>query len=78
MLKVSVEHASLQLKSLLERVSLGEVVILTEKNQEVARLIPPQNRDQWLARTKVFRESLQVQGEALSATIIKAREEDRF
>lgn len=41
MLKVSIEDAAKDLRSLLKRVSSGEVVILTDQDQEVAHLIPP-------------------------------------
>ncbi|KAM3116327.1 type II toxin-antitoxin system Phd/YefM family antitoxin [Phormidesmis sp. 146-33] len=77
MLKISVDHAAGQLKALLERVSRGEEVILVEQDREVARLVPPLGREQWLNRTRQFRESLQVQGEALSATVMQARQEER-
>ena len=77
MLRIGVEEAAGQLKALLERVARGEEVILVEQNREVARLVPPLRREQWLTHTRQFRESLQVQGEALSATVIRSRQEDR-
>jgi prevent-host-death family protein len=77
MLRISVQEAASQLGSLLERVARGEEVILIEQNKEVARLVPPLGREQWLSRTRQFRTSLQVQGEALSATVMKARQEER-
>ncbi|MGA7936946.1 MAG: type II toxin-antitoxin system prevent-host-death family antitoxin [Kovacikia sp.] len=77
MLRISVEQAADQLEALLERVARGEEVILVKQDREVARLVPPQEREQWLSRTRQFRESLHVQGEALSATVIRARQEER-
>jgi antitoxin (DNA-binding transcriptional repressor) of toxin-antitoxin stability system len=77
MLKISVDNVAGQLKALLERVARGEEVILVEQDREVARLVPPLGREQWLNRTRQFRESLHVQGEALSATVIRARLEER-
>ena len=71
------ENAAGQLKDLLERVARGEEVILVEQDREVARLVPPLGREQWLNRTRQFRESLQVRGEALSATVVRARQEER-
>jgi prevent-host-death family protein len=76
MLRISVEQAASQLEVLLERVARGEEVILVEQDREVARLMPPQDREQWLNRTRQFRESMHVQGEALSATVIRARQEE--
>ena len=77
MLRISVENAAGQLKALLERVARGEEVILVEQDREVARLVPPLGREQWLNRMRQFRESLQVQGEALSTTVVRARQEER-
>lgn len=78
MVKIDVEEAARNLKSLLEQVAQGEEVILVEQDKEVARLVPPQTREQWLARSKAFRESLQVKGEPLSATVIRARQGEHY
>ena len=77
MLRISVENAAGQLKALLEQVARGEEVILVEQDREVARLVPPLGREQWLNRARQFRESLQIQGEALSTTVVRARQEER-
>jgi antitoxin (DNA-binding transcriptional repressor) of toxin-antitoxin stability system len=50
MVKVNVEEAASQLRALLQRVAEGEEVILVEQDQEVARLVPPPGREEWLAR----------------------------
>lgn len=73
MLRISVEEAARNLNALLEQVAKGEEVILVEQGKAVARLVPLQAKEQWLASRKVFRDSVQVKGEALSATVIKAR-----
>jgi antitoxin (DNA-binding transcriptional repressor) of toxin-antitoxin stability system len=78
MVRVSVEEAANTLKSLLAQVAQGEEVVLTEQDQEVARLVPPQTKDQWLANTRAFRASLNVQGESLSATVIQERQGERI
>jgi prevent-host-death family protein len=77
MSRVSVEEASRNFKALLEQVARGEEVIVVEHDQEVARLVPPRSKEQWLSSTRAFRGALQVKGEALSATVIKARQEER-
>ncbi|MDX2216587.1 MAG: ribonuclease HI [Oculatellaceae cyanobacterium bins.114] len=43
MLKVSIEDAAKDLRSLLERVSSGEAIVLMDQDQEVARIIPPES-----------------------------------
>ncbi|MBE9007193.1 type II toxin-antitoxin system Phd/YefM family antitoxin [Fortiea sp. LEGE XX443] len=77
MLKISVEEAAINLKSLLERVARGEEVILLEQDKAVARLVPLLSKEQRLATIKQFRDSLAVKGESLSATVINARTEER-
>ncbi len=72
MFKIGVEEASGQLKALLKRVAAGEEVILVEQDREVARLVPPMQQ-QWLFQARQFRESLHVQGESLSATVMGTR-----
>jgi prevent-host-death family protein len=77
MLKVRVEDVAGQLKTLLERVAGGEEVILVDQNREVARLVPPSGREEWLTRARQFRDSLQVQGESLRVTVVRERQEER-
>ena len=78
MSKVSVEEAARNLKALLERVAAGEEIILVEQDQQVARLVPLSTKEELLANTKKFRNSLPCIGEPLSQTVIKARQEERF
>ncbi|MBN3963292.1 hypothetical protein [Nostoc sp. NMS8] len=77
MLRISVEEAAIDLKSLLERVARGEEVILLEQDKAVARLVPPLHKEERLASMKQFRDSLAIKGESLSATVINARTEER-
>lgn len=77
MLKISVEEAAINLKNLLEQVAKGEEVILLEDNQVVARLVPPQKKEQRLASMKQFRDALVVKGEPLSTTVVNTRIEER-
>lgn len=77
MLKISVEEAAINLRSILEQVAKGEEVILLEQNQVVARLVPPRQKEQRLASMRKFRDALTFKGESLSTTIINARTEER-
>ena len=77
MLRISVEEAAIDLKSLLERVARGEEVILLEQDKAVAHLVPPLQKEERLASMKQFRDSLAIKGESLSATVINARTEER-
>ncbi len=77
MLKISVEEAAINFKSLLEQVAKGEEVILLEQDKIVARLVPPQKKEQRLARMKKFRDALAIKGEPLSTTVVNTRIEER-
>ncbi|MDZ8067029.1 MAG: hypothetical protein RMY64_15635 [Nostoc sp. DedQUE08] len=76
MLRISIEEAAINLKFLLERVARGEEVILLEQDKAVARLVPLLQKEQRLANMKQFRDSLAIEGESLSATVINARTEE--
>ncbi|MDZ8221400.1 hypothetical protein [Nostoc sp. ChiVER01] len=77
MLRISVEEAAMNLKSLLELVAKGEEVILLEQDKAVARLVPPLQKEGRLASMKQFRDSLGIKGESLSTTVINTRIEER-
>ncbi|MCC5626373.1 type II toxin-antitoxin system Phd/YefM family antitoxin [Nostoc sp. CHAB 5715] len=76
MLRISVEEAAMNLKSLLERVARGEEVILLDQDKAIARLVPLLQKEEQLASMKQFRNSLSIKGESLSATVINARTEE--
>lgn len=86
MLKITVEQASRDLKVILKQVTAGEEVLLIDRDQVVARLVPPQairnqspqNREGWIADMKRFRANIESNGEALSSTVVKARIEERY
>ena len=78
MSRISVEQASRNLKALLEEVAERKEVILVEQDKPIARLVPPIPKEEWLAKTKEFRNSLSVKGEPLSRTVIKARSSERY
>jgi antitoxin (DNA-binding transcriptional repressor) of toxin-antitoxin stability system len=58
------------------RISVEEAILL-EQDKVVARLVPPQQKEQRLANMKQFRNDIAVKGESLSTTIINARQEER-
>lgn len=77
-LRVSVEEAAQNLRALLKQVAAGEEVVLVDQDTVVARLLPPIDREHWLAHRRNFRAGIQVQGKPLSTTIIEARQEERY
>jgi len=76
--RIGVKEARASLSRLLQRVCAGEEVVLLSRGKEVARLVPaarPGGRLPSLAR---FRASLRIRGASMSATVLKARKDDRF
>jgi antitoxin (DNA-binding transcriptional repressor) of toxin-antitoxin stability system len=86
MLKITVEQASRDLKVILKQVAEGEEVLLIDRDQVVARLVPPQtlrnqppqNRESWIADMRLFRAKIESDGEALSSTVARMRIEERY
>ena len=52
--------------------------MILEQEKAVDRLVPLQQKEQWLASTREFRDSLPVLGESLSTTVISVREQERY
>lgn len=75
---ISVEEAKQSLQAILEKVAKGEEVTILQSGQVVARVVLPLSKEQRLARRKAFRNSINVKGEPMSATVIRLREEARY
>ena len=76
--KVGVVEARQRLRALLDEVAAGKEVCVLRRGKEVARLVPPKGRRQRLPSLRAFRRSLRVRGEALSATVVRARADARY
>ena len=75
---ISVEEAKQSLQAILEKVAKGEEVTILQSGQVVARIVPPLSKKQRLASRKAFRNSINVKGDPMSATVIRLREEARY
>ncbi|MEG4800040.1 type II toxin-antitoxin system prevent-host-death family antitoxin [Microcoleus sp. ARI1-B5] len=75
---MSVEEAKQNLQAILEKVAKGEEVTIVQEGKVVARVVGPLSKEQRLAELKTLRDSIQVKGEPLSATVIRLREEARY
>ena len=51
---------------------------ITGKARELMPIVPRLTKEEWLASLRKFRDSVRVSGEPLSATVIKARQEERY
>jgi prevent-host-death family protein len=75
---VSVAEARKKLKTLLDEVSAGHEVSVVRRGQEVARLVPPQQKGRRLPALGSFRASIHVRGEAVSRAVVRARRDGRY
>lgn len=76
MVEVNVKDARRQLSRLLDRIEQGEVVMITRRGKQVAKLISPKEGHR-LPRLKDLRSSISVKGRSLSRTVIDARDEEQ-
>ena len=77
MLEVNVKEAPAKLGKLLKQVEHGQHVLLIRKGKEVACLVPPRKKRR-LPSLKKFRQTIAVPGKGLSATVLAARDEERY
>ncbi len=77
-MEINVKDARSRLSSLLDRVELGDEVIILRRGKEVARLVPPEGEGKPLPSLKEFRASIRIIGEPLIDTVIQERQEERY
>lgn len=77
MRKVNARDARAGLPALLNRVARGEEIVIQRRGKAVARLVPPTRSRMFLPDLTAFRASIRVKGEPMSATVAKARREER-
>jgi prevent-host-death family protein len=75
---VGIKEARENLRSLIERVSAGEEIVLVRRGREVARLVPPEGSRRRLPSLESFRSSISVRGRRLSEEVVRARREERY
>ena len=77
-MEINVKDARSRLRSLLDRVEVGDAVIILRRGKEVARLVPPEGEGKPLPSLKEFRASIRIIGEPLIHTVIQERQEERY
>ena len=77
-MRVSLDEMTNNLNALLEKVAAGEEITLMQDGREVARLLPPRAREERILQTKAFRAAFSVNGESLSATVVRERQGERY
>ena len=78
MFRISVKEARSKLSLLLNRVQVGDEIVILRRGKVVARLVPPKPQNKVLPSLKDFRTSIRVRGKPLSSVVIRAREEERY
>ncbi len=77
MIEVNVKEARSSFSQLLNKVEQGQDIILTRHGKKVARLISSE-KECSLPSLKKFRQTINVHGKTLSATVQDARDEERY
>ncbi len=77
-MEINVKDARSRLRSLLDRVEVGDEVVILRRGKEVARLVPPEGEGKPLPSLKEFRASIRIIGEPLIDTVIQERQEERY
>jgi len=76
--EVSVKQARSNISTLLNRIQEGEEIYILRRGKKIARLVPVDKVSRRLPDLSEFRNSIQIQGEPLSQTVIKEREQERY
>jgi len=77
-MEINVKEARTKISSLLDRAQKGEEVVIVRRGKRVARLVAIGDTDKRLPDLRTFRNSISLQGEALSRAVIQGRSEERY
>ena len=77
-MKVNTRDARKRLSELLDRVEAGEEITITRHGNAVARMIRAREPNKTLPGLGSLRRSLRLEGEPVSETVRKMREEHRY
>ena len=75
--EISVKNARDNFKDLLDRVAMGEEVVIVRHGKPVARLLPPKPKHPRLPDLSELRASIHVTGTPASRLIIEERDKER-
>ena len=77
-MEINAREARKKISTLLDLAQKGEEVLILRRGKKVARLVPAENAKRRLPDLSDFRASIGVKGEALSETVIKGRDQERY
>jgi prevent-host-death family protein len=78
MLTMTIKEARTCLGKLVDRAEKGQTVVITRRGKESARLVPVPKHPEGLPSLREFRSAMVSPKSELSATVIAARDEERF
>lgn len=79
MFKTGIKEARQHLTEYLSRIEKGEEIIITKRNEPIARISPMKTKTGGtLASRKALRESLRAKGSALSEVILLSRKREAY
>jgi prevent-host-death family protein len=76
-MEINIKEARSKLGLLLDKAEKGEEIIVSRRGRRVARLVPIRAKKN-LPSLKGFRASISIDGEPVSVTIARNREEERY
>ena len=77
-MEISVREARRNFSTLLESAEQGEEITILKRGKEVARIVPPKDKQKKLPSMKAFRATIKAKGKPLSQIVIEEREEARY
>ena len=78
MREISAKEARGSLSSLLKHAEAGDEIIVLRRGKKVARLVPFEKNGKRLPSLKVFRSTIKIKGQSMSAGVRLGREEGRY
>ncbi|MDH4162155.1 MAG: type II toxin-antitoxin system prevent-host-death family antitoxin [Nitrospirota bacterium] len=79
MIKSGIKEARQHFTEYLSRVEKGEEIVITKRDQPIARIIPVKKKTaRALASRKDLRNAITPKGKPLSETVIASRREERY
>ena len=77
-MEINVKEARRRLSNLLDLVENGEEIVITRRGKQVATLIPTLSGNLRLPNLAEFRSSIRISDGSLSASILAARNQERY
>jgi len=78
MIKTGIKEARQHFTEYISRVEKGEEIIITKRNEPIARITPMKAKAGGLASRKAFRAALSTKGPVLSEVVLASRKREAY